>query len=116
VAGEGSRSGRQWTQSHELAAVGPYIEKLILRWCEDSPKTPQPPEIRRQFLAATEAKRPSWLLSGRGDLQMHSTWSGGEASILEMAEAAMERGYEYIAITDHTKGFEELMPRTWLRQ
>jgi histidinol phosphatase-like PHP family hydrolase len=42
----------------------------------------------------------------RGDLQMHTTWSDGEASISEMAEAAIERGYEYIAITDHTRSLK----------
>lgn len=35
---------------------------------------------------------------------MHSLWSDGTASIREMAEAAVERDYEYIAITDHAKG------------
>jgi DNA polymerase (family 10) len=38
----------------------------------------------------------------RGDLQMHSTWSDGTAEMEEMATAAKERGYEYIAITDHS--------------
>ena len=39
----------------------------------------------------------------RGDLHVHTTWSDGKASVLEMAEAARELGYEYIAICDHTK-------------
>ncbi|HEY1478378.1 MAG TPA: PHP domain-containing protein [Gaiellales bacterium] len=39
----------------------------------------------------------------RGDLHVHSTWSDGKASILEMAEAARELGYEYVAICDHTR-------------
>jgi DNA polymerase (family 10) len=39
----------------------------------------------------------------RGDLQMHSTWSDGRASIEEMARACVERGYEYLAITDHSQ-------------
>jgi DNA polymerase (family 10) len=39
----------------------------------------------------------------RGDLQMHSTWSDGKASIEEMARACAERGYEYLAITDHSQ-------------
>ncbi len=38
-----------------------------------------------------------------GDLQVHSTWTDGTASIDEMAAAAREAGLEYIAITDHTK-------------
>ena len=39
----------------------------------------------------------------RGDLQMHSTWSDGKASIEEMARACADRGYEYLAITDHSQ-------------
>ena len=42
----------------------------------------------------------------RGDLQMHTGWSDGSASVLEMAHAARERGYEYAAITDHSKGLK----------
>jgi histidinol phosphatase-like PHP family hydrolase len=34
---------------------------------------------------------------------MHSVWSDGSGSITEMAEAAAQRGYEYIAITDHAQ-------------
>ncbi|HEV2298740.1 MAG TPA: DNA polymerase/3'-5' exonuclease PolX [Candidatus Acidoferrales bacterium] len=39
----------------------------------------------------------------RGDLQMHTTASDGRNSIEEMAEAARDLGYEYIALTDHSK-------------
>lgn len=39
-----------------------------------------------------------------GDLQMHTTWSDGKNSVLEMAQAAKDRGYSYIAITDHSVG------------
>src|SRR5581483_2093015 len=39
----------------------------------------------------------------RGDLHVHTTWSDGKASVLEMAEAARALGYEYIAICDHTR-------------
>jgi len=39
----------------------------------------------------------------RGDLQMHTTASDGKHSIEEMAQAARQIGYEYIAITDHSK-------------
>jgi DNA polymerase (family 10) len=43
----------------------------------------------------------------RGDLHMHTIASDGRNTIEEMARAALERGYEYIAITDHsaTHGF-----------
>jgi histidinol phosphatase-like PHP family hydrolase len=37
---------------------------------------------------------------------MHTRWSDGSASVLEMAQAAAERDYEYIAITDHSKGLK----------
>lgn len=39
----------------------------------------------------------------KGDLHCHSDWDGGENSIEEMAKAAMDLGYEYIGISDHTK-------------
>lgn len=39
----------------------------------------------------------------KGDLHCHSTWNGGENSIIEMVKAAMDMGYEYIGISDHTK-------------
>jgi DNA polymerase (family 10) len=39
----------------------------------------------------------------RGDLHVHTTWSDGKASVLEMAEAARERGLDYLAICDHTR-------------
>lgn len=94
-----------------LAGVGPYIANLIRRWMDKPPAIPEPPSIRRQFLSAAQAKavlakKPEWLRSVRGDLQMHTTWSDGDATIKEMAESAIERGYEYIAITDHTKGLK----------
>jgi DNA polymerase (family 10) len=39
----------------------------------------------------------------RGDLQMHTSWTDGSASIEDMARAAKQLGREYIAITDHTR-------------
>lgn len=39
----------------------------------------------------------------RGVIHAHSTWSDGKYSIKEMAEACMERGYEYLGLTDHSK-------------
>lgn len=40
----------------------------------------------------------------QGDLQMHTTWSDGRASVAEMAEAARARGLHYILLTDHSYG------------
>ncbi len=39
----------------------------------------------------------------KGDIHMHTTYTDGDASIKEMAEAARKLGHEYIAITDHSK-------------
>ena len=39
----------------------------------------------------------------QGDLHCHSNWDGGVNSIGQMAEAGIERGYQYIGISDHTK-------------
>jgi DNA polymerase (family 10) len=39
----------------------------------------------------------------RGDLHVHSDWSDGKATVLEMGRAAVELGYEYLAICDHTR-------------
>jgi len=55
----------------------------------------------------------------RGDLHCHTTASDGRASIEEMALAARERGYEYLAITDHsaTHGFgDDVSPQQLLAQ
>ena len=42
----------------------------------------------------------------RGDLQMHSEWSDGHASLEEIAEACLARGYSYAAVTDHSHGLK----------
>ena len=39
----------------------------------------------------------------RGDLHCHTTWSDGVCTIAEMAAAARDRGYDYLAVTDHSK-------------
>lgn len=67
-----------------------------------------PPEIRENAgeIEAAESKELPKLLrleDIRGDLQMHTTATDGKNSIEEMATAAKARGYEYIALTDHSK-------------
>ncbi|HEY7910268.1 MAG TPA: DNA polymerase/3'-5' exonuclease PolX [Blastocatellia bacterium] len=67
-----------------------------------------PPELREgvgEVLAAREGRLPRLisLEDIRGDFHMHTTWSDGQNSIREMVEAARLRGYQYIAITDHTQ-------------
>ncbi len=39
----------------------------------------------------------------RGDLQMHTTWSDGAHSLAELAEGVQARGYQYMAVTDHSR-------------
>jgi DNA polymerase (family X) len=67
-----------------------------------------PPELREnsgEIEAAAEGRLPRLVELGdiRGDLHMHTTETDGRATLEEMAQAARERGYEYIAITDHSK-------------
>jgi DNA polymerase (family 10) len=64
-----------------------------------------PPELRedRGELAAKPLPVLVELNDLKGDLHNHSTWSDGAATIEEMAKAAKGRGFEYLAITDHSK-------------
>jgi len=67
-----------------------------------------PPELREdrgEIAAAEKGALPHLVTLDdiRGDLQMHSTWSDGKNSIEEMIEACAARGYEYMALTDHSK-------------
>jgi histidinol phosphatase-like PHP family hydrolase len=101
-------AGRSLT---ELAGVGPTLERIILGWLEDPPVVPAPPDIRRGFLTLPKArtalaKKPSWAKALKGDLQTHTEWSDGSGSVQEMADAAAEQGYEYIAVTDHSQGLK----------
>ena len=66
---------------------------LGLQWC--------PPELREEPF---RGEPPDLLELGdiRGDLHSHTTWSDGRASVEEMGRAARERGYDYLAICDHT--------------
>jgi DNA polymerase (family 10) len=67
---------------------------LGVPWC--------PPELRESAFRG-EPPRLVELEDVRGDLHCHTTWSDGRESVLEMATAARDRGYEYLAICDHTK-------------
>lgn len=66
------------------------------------------PELREdtgEFELALKHKLPSLieLEDIKGDLHVHSKWSDGDNSILEIAQVAKDRGYEYIAISDHSR-------------
>jgi DNA polymerase (family X) len=67
-----------------------------------------PPELREncgEIEAAEQHRLPKLIEQSdlRGDLQMHTTESDGRHSIEQMAQAALKMGYEYVAITDHSK-------------
>jgi DNA polymerase (family X) len=66
---------------------------LGLAWC--------PPELREGPFRGEPPilVKPEQI---RGDLHCHTTWSDGRARVEEMARAARERGYDYLAICDHT--------------
>src|SRR5579871_1065123 len=87
---------------HKVAGeteAGVY-EALGLAWI--------PPELREncgEIEAAEEGRLPELVELKQicGDLHMHTTETDGRATLEEMAAAACELGYEYIAITDHSK-------------
>ena len=67
-----------------------------------------PPELREdrgEIEVAIDQKLPALveLSDIKGDLHMHSIYSDGKSSIAEMASAAAQSGYDYIAICDHSK-------------
>jgi DNA polymerase (family 10) len=72
-------------------------EALGLEWI--------PPEMREDRGETGLKKMPRLIEEGdlRGDLHTHTTASDGANTIEEMAEAAKAMGYEYLAITDHSK-------------
>jgi DNA polymerase (family 10) len=63
-------------------------------------------ESRGEIEAAEKGELPELvtLEDVRGDLHAHTDASDGRATLREMAAAAKERGYDYLAITDHSKG------------
>ena len=68
-----------------------------------------PPELREdsgEIEAAVKGRLPNLVVLGdiKGDLHVHTKRSDGSHDFDELIEAAKRRGYEYIAITDHSKG------------
>lgn len=68
-----------------------------------------PPELREgggEIEAAQAGKLPDLVTEEdlKGDLHLHSTFSDGVGTMVEMAKAAKEQGFEYIAVTDHGSG------------
>ncbi|PPA71587.1 DNA polymerase/3'-5' exonuclease PolX [Jeotgalibacillus proteolyticus] len=64
-----------------------------------------PPEVREDGREVEKHKEAAGLISLsdiKGDLHMHTTWSDGAYSLTEMIDACRAKGYEYMAITDHS--------------
>jgi histidinol phosphatase-like PHP family hydrolase len=117
-----SRSALAWTEEaselvregrplNELAGVGDKLARRIEGWMNDAPKVGEPPESRTGFSTRSVSRaivegHPEWRDTIQADLQMHTTYSDGTLSIKDMAVAASERGYSYVAITDHSQGLK----------
>ena len=77
----------------EAATEEELFDRLGLAYC--------PPELR-ELPGATPPSDLVKLEQVRGDLHCHTTWSDGRATVHEMALGARRRGYEYLAICDHS--------------
>ena len=77
----------------DAAAEDAVYRALGIPWC--------PPELREQPFRG-EAPVLLEPRDIRGDLHCHTTWSDGRESVEGMARAAIDRGYDYLAICDHT--------------
>ncbi|MDP2653927.1 MAG: DNA polymerase/3'-5' exonuclease PolX [Candidatus Omnitrophota bacterium] len=67
-----------------------------------------PPELREdigetELFSGAKIPRLIELKDIRGEVHVHSTWSDGRNTIADMAEAARKRGYEYLAVSDHSE-------------
>jgi DNA polymerase (family X) len=106
VAAEPARFGTELVRAtgsaEYVGSLGPLPDaeteqelyaQLGLPWC--------PPELREAPLDR-DPPRLVELDDIRGDLHVHTTWSDGKASVEEMAVAARDLGYAFVAICDHT--------------
>ena len=113
VAGQ-AVAGSAWIQmtgsAAHLAQLGDLPDAATEEECYAALGLPWiAPEMREnlgELEAAREGRLPNLIAVDdlRGDLHLHTTWSDGKASPLEMATAGRQRGYEYMAITDHSGG------------
>ena len=69
---------------------------------------PELREDRGEIEAAQEKNLPKLIVESevKGDLHVHSNWSDGTSSIEEVARTAQGRGYQYVAICDHSKSLK----------
>ena len=76
---------------------------LRMDWME-----PELREDRGEIEAAQKGRLPKLVEESeiKGDLHVHSRWSDGTSSIEEVARAAQKKGYQYVAICDHSKSLK----------
>jgi DNA polymerase (family 10) len=69
---------------------------------------PELREDRGEIEAAQEKNLPRLIEESevKGDFHVHSNWSDGSSSIEEVARAAQKKGYQYVAICDHSKSLK----------
>ena len=117
----GTRRHARWLQTRAAAFGLTFIDGRIERNANSIPPLPDeqafyrlldlpyiPPELREgedELGAAEGGRLPSLIttLHIRGDLHMHSTWSDGRDSIMQMVSSSRQLGYDYVAITDHSE-------------
>ena len=80
-------------------AIEASDRRADIQWRVNSATLVSRAEVRRILSDPHSAVPPvSGLL---GDLQMHSEWSDGAATVQDIANACLERGYQYSAVADH---------------
>lgn len=86
----------------------PQSEEEIYRWLGLPFIPPELREDRGEIEAAKSGRLPRLIESGdiKGDLHLHTSWSDGQHTPEEMAARAREKGYSYIAVTDHSQSLK----------
>ncbi len=109
---------RARTKGYELACQGMYDKKGQFIATKSEQEVYNllgleyiPPELREnrgEIEAASDGALPELVEQNgiKGDLHLHTDWSDGLSSLDEMVASGMEKGYQYMAITDHSKSLK----------
>ncbi|MEX2236514.1 MAG: PHP domain-containing protein [Dehalococcoidia bacterium] len=85
-------------QLRSLRGVGEKIEAVVLEALKDGQSTYR---LKLEDELGEQADS-SLRMALKGDLHVHTNWSDGGATMLEMVEGAIAQGHQYVAITDHS--------------
>lgn len=85
-------------QLRSIRGIGATIEAVIIETLADG-KSKYREKLEEEAGATVESPLRAAL---KGDLHVHTNWSDGGAEMIEMVEAAIALGHEYVAITDHS--------------